>query len=439
MGRFGHRQETAAPRVRRQVVEEAPHRVEIRGRRGPQAGGRSIAKQQPRGCRRIHCGGASSYGHPSRLLLRRGHGLQRVGQHEFVFRASHREHRARRDSHHALRHAAHQQVPQHAAAVRAHHDEIDVGLFGVVGDDERGRRRGVDHRGHRRRLAVVRAQEIRKSPARVFFHALLHQGEVVRRAVDAGREHRNFHDVKHVQPCAEVERQRAPIFQRESGRLAEVSGDQNVLDLDHDESSAVCKSTGRASRLGATVALSGRFRAEEFAGLRKFSTHGWAPLRDAGFKEVVVLSRANVRPLDACCRLALFLALVLMPPAALIVWLLMQVPEFQHLRASGSDHSIGPRAGIPGNQGRTIPRAAPGRHHGRFSVDMAVLRVYPIRAPGTRLVQGARAGVRRPFGRTLFMALLRTRRVHHNQEDAHWHQAARQSLARRRHQGRDAA
>ena len=48
-----------------------------------------------------------------------------VRQDEFVFRMADRQHRTRRRPDDALGDAAHQQMRHGAAAVRAHHDEVD--------------------------------------------------------------------------------------------------------------------------------------------------------------------------------------------------------------------------------------------------------------------------------------------------------------------------
>jgi hypothetical protein len=95
---------------------------------------------------------------------------ERVSPHEFMFGMPDREHRARRKAHHALGDAAHDQMPERAATVCAHDDQIDIVVFRVFHDRRSWRAGRADDRDRRRPALVGVDQQVVKPSAVVFFN-----------------------------------------------------------------------------------------------------------------------------------------------------------------------------------------------------------------------------------------------------------------------------
>src|SRR6185312_16899694 len=90
---------------------------------------------------------------------------ERIGMHEVAFGLPYGEDGAAGKTDDAFGDAAHEEVAERAAAVRAHHDQIDLVVVRVV-DDREGGRRGRHDRGHGASLRVVVGGELLETAVR---------------------------------------------------------------------------------------------------------------------------------------------------------------------------------------------------------------------------------------------------------------------------------
>src|SRR5262249_32089330 len=157
---------------------------------------------------------------------------------ELMLWMAHRQHRAGRFADDFLGDAAQQHMDQPGVAVRAHDDEVDIRFAGKA-DDLVKRRTFADLGMYGEAAQLMRVNEAVQSLAD-------RRGELLRRrrnwnGTDGFRDEESqvLHDVQKIQLGVEFFGERGGVGERIFGVLAEIGGDENAVQVDHDASSLV--------------------------------------------------------------------------------------------------------------------------------------------------------------------------------------------------------